>query len=417
MNLGELQIPKIEIEPFAFVHDYQTRLFVQYADIVEKTDLGKALVQALTSDQRVINLGNKMISRGSGAQRFEVKTLAMWCLWCANEFGKETVERYLRDFLKEDEIEVINALWVLGIEVDEPIELDDGYIIQSAKGMPDSRDKELFLQRRFQPTAQPSPVPAVAITKACRVKKIFNDQDPADDQDLNQEFWNVGRRLHDISLILNVLNNVSCLPYYSTSYPSSGTPFGPFGGSGGGSSLYDVMGHSSTKISSQDRVSINALMKSYESLGDPEKVRIRRILFRLSQAKRRVQIEDKILDLGITMEMLLLQDNRNNDQLSLSFRLRGSWLLGISPENRIEIYRQLRDIYNYRSQVAHSGVLCKGDAAKIEAVRNAFPMYQSFAENICRKIIQNGKPDWDKVVLNAISQVAEPGNSGGNSGT
>ena len=205
-----------------------------------------------------------------------------------------------------------------------------------------------------------------------------------------------------MSLILNALDNVSCLAYYSTYYPVSGTPLGPFGGSGGGSSLYDVMGHSSTKIASQDLLSIDALIKGFEILDSNEKVRMRRILSRLSQAKRRVQIEDKILDLGIAMEMLLLQDNTHNAQLSLSFRLRGSWLLGTSADTRYEIYHQLKDIYRYRSDVAHSGVLCKGDAAKIKTVRDAFPVYRSYAEDICRKIIQDGKPDWDKLVLDAI---------------
>ncbi|MFQ5444856.1 MAG: hypothetical protein ACE5EK_09595, partial [Nitrospinales bacterium] len=94
--------------------------------------------------------------------------------------------------------------------------------------------------------------------------------------------------------------------------------------------------------------------------------------------------------------------NLNNDQLSLSFRLRGSWLIGDSPEDRAVIYSKLRDIYNYRSQVAHSGVLCKGDHAKVSAVRDAFPEYQSCAEKFFRKIIQYGKPDWNKVILGAV---------------
>ena len=87
MNLGELQIPKIDVEPFAFIHDFQTRIYVQYAGIVEKSEAGRAVVEALTNDQRVTVLSDKMISTGSGARRFEIKTLAMWFLWCANEFG------------------------------------------------------------------------------------------------------------------------------------------------------------------------------------------------------------------------------------------------------------------------------------------------------------------------------------------
>jgi hypothetical protein len=131
-------------------------------------------------------------------------------------------------------------------------------------------------------------------------------------------------------------------------------------------------------------------------------MRIQRILYRLSQAKRRTQIEDKILDLGIALEMLLLQDNRNREQLSLSFRLRGSWLIGQSAEDRHEKYLRLRDIYNYRSDVAHGGMLCRGEEAKIENMRRSFPVYQRLAEDICQKIIKGGKPDWTRLVLGAI---------------
>ena len=122
---------------------------------------------------------------------------------------------------------------------------------------------------------------------------------------------------------------------------------------------------------------------------------------RLAQAKGRAQIEDKILDLGIALEMLLLDDNRNADQLSLSFRLRGSWLLGSSAEDRLAKYQQFRDIYTYRSQVAHTGILCGGDSQEIKQVQESFLTYQSLAEDICKALILKDKPDWSKLVLAA----------------
>ena len=68
MHLGELKIPKINVEPFAFINDFQTRVFVQYADVVEKTDVGRSVVQLLSEDPRVTALNGQMISHGSGAQ-------------------------------------------------------------------------------------------------------------------------------------------------------------------------------------------------------------------------------------------------------------------------------------------------------------------------------------------------------------
>jgi uncharacterized LabA/DUF88 family protein len=200
---------------------------------------------------------------------------------------------------------------------------------------------------------------------------------------------------------LNALNGICCLPHYSTSYVAPITPLGPFG-SGGGSLSYDVFTYESAKLPSESKASIDTLLAKYDELSDLERARIQRILNRLSQAKRRAQIEDKILDLGIALEMLLLEDTPYYDQLALSFRLRGSWLLGKSPEDRVKKYQQLKEIYEYRSQVAHSGVLCKGVAAKMQSVRQSFSEYQSIAEDICQKIIKEGKPDWSRLVLGTI---------------
>ena len=213
--------------------------------------------------------------------------------------------------------------------------------------------------------------------------------------------WTATRQLHDVAAVLNAVDGIFCLPFYSTSYVYPRAPLGPFGGSGGGSRLYDVLCFGSAKLPAESAKTINALAVSYGRLRGAHKVRIERVLDRLSQSKRRAQIEDKILDLGIALEMLLLDDNVHNEQLSLTFRLRGSWLLGHSAEERIAIFEQLKRIYDYRSQVAHSGVLCKGKPTDIERVRESFPEYQRIAEAVCQKAILEGQPDWKRLVLDA----------------
>lgn len=401
MNIGEINIPKIEIQPFAFIHDYQTRVYLQYASIIEKEDLGHLIVQSLTEDPRVSALNGKMLSNGSGAQIFEVKTLAMWFLWCANEHGLDNAKTYLETFLNSEKIPVINTLWILGVKVDTQIILNDYYIIQPLESMPDSGDKEYFLQSRMGRFFQRTTVPMCAITKVCSVNKAWG-QVPPDNSISNSQYWEASKRLNDISLILNALNGISCIPYYATSYVNPEVPFGPFGGSGGGSQIYDVLAHGSTKLPSTEIDNINELINKYLAMDDKEKIRAQRVLNRLSQSKRRMQIEDKILDLGIALEMLLLNNNPNNNQLSLSFRLHGSWLVGSDKEDRVKKYKQLKEIYTYRSQVAHSGLLCNGNQEKIERVQQSFPEYLTIAENICQKVIKDGCPDWDKLVLDAI---------------
>ena len=198
---------------------------------------------------------------------------------------------------------------------------------------------------------------------------------------------------------MNLLTGVSCLPWYSTSYIDDSVPFGPFSSSGGGIGTYDVLGTSSTVVSEDSNQQFQDIYNAFSLLVEKEKIRWRRILSRLSQAKRREQIEDKILDLGISLEMMLLDDNKNSAQLSLSFRLRGTWLISNNDVERLENYNVLRDIYDYRSQVAHTGLLEKGDSSKIVTLKESLGRYQEVAEKIGRRLLIGGKPDWNKLLL------------------
>ena len=120
-----------------------------------------------------------------------------------------------------------------------------------------------------------------------------------------------------------------------------------------------------------------------------------RIVQRLSQAKRRTRIEDKILDLGITMEMLLINE-RTTSELKYRFALRGSFLLTSTKKTRKEIFYDLKRFYDLRSAIAHSGVLSERESRL--AMEN-IETYEEYVESICSYIILNGWPDWDTLIL------------------
>jgi hypothetical protein len=400
MTLGRLNIERIQIDPSQLIRDFQVRLYLQFADIVENTDCGRSVVEMLSGDSRVAALEGKMVSRGSGADMFAINTLAMWFLWCANEHGLEDARAYMDSWLDSERVWALKSLWVLGVELDEAVVLSNGCTIRPISQMPDSGDKERFLQARLGPGAVEAPAPASAIVKPWRVAKVWAE-DPALDSGSEQELQTASQQLFEIALLLNALRGVSCVPYYSADYVDPTTPLGPFGGSGGGVYVHDVTGRGSTRVPSESADTIESLLASYHQRDYGERRRLQRILSRLSQAKRRRQIEDKMLDLGIALEMLLLDNNDYREQLSLTFRLRGGWLLGESARDRVEKYRQFRDIYTYRSQVAHGGVLCGGDVRKIESVHQSFPQYQSLAEDVVQKLMRDGKPDWGELILGA----------------
>lgn len=394
-------MPKLELDKVAFVHDIQTRLYLQYSELIENERVGPQVLVMLKNDPRVQALDGKMISKGSSASIFELKTLAMWFLWAVNEYGKATAEKNLNTFLDSETVPVVNTLWVLGIEVNRTLELEHGYQIVPIAEMPDSRDKEQYLRHDFSVPMHDTPKPKAAITCTSHVIKAKGADTLTKGMEADRDFWDSSQYLHTIALMLNALDGVSCIPYFSTSYTLPNMPMGMFGGSGGGIFLYDTFGYRSSMLSEDVKGKITSLLNAFSKLPTNDKARIGMALSRLSQAKRRNQIEDKILDLGIALEMALLEDNKNNDQLSLSFRLRGSWLIGKEKKERQDIYRQLKDIYTYRSQVAHSGILCSNDRKKINIVNERFQEYSLLAEKIISHLILNGRPDWEALILDA----------------
>lgn len=383
------------------VNDIQTRLYMMYTKLVEETEVGSRVLAMLNEDPRVQALAGKMISHGGGASAFETRILAMWFLWATNEFGQEQAEKSLDDFLTSESLPIMNALWVLGVEIERSLELADGYHIVPIQEMPDSRDKEQYL-RHDTGLVHGTPKPKVAITTTCRVPKTMDESPENWDE---KEFLATSRSLKEIALLLNALDGIACTPYYSTSYNLPHMPLGMFCGSGGGYPVYDVLGYRSSMLSGEAIDVIDCMRKAFSGFSSREKERMSRILYRLSQAKRRGQIEDKILDLGIALEMALLDDNTNNDQLSLSFRLRGSWLIGEDKDGRLEVFQKLKEIYKYRSQVAHSGILCRNDTTKINLVRDRFAEYELLAAQILRCLILNDKPDWGELVLGSTEQI------------
>lgn len=194
------------------------------------------------------------------------------------------------------------------------------------------------------------------------------------------------------------------MPFYTALHNQDSVPFGPFTSAGGSGGMYDVLGTSSTPFPEKSIQQFKDIYNGFSGLEEKEKVRWRRILNRLSQAKRRGQIEDKVLNLSISLEMMLLDDNQTNEQLSLSFRLRGTWLISNNKDERLENYNLLKNIYTYRSQIAHAGLLGKGNYTKIAAIKESFGSYQKLAEKIGMRLLITGKPDWDKVILGFLEE-------------
>lgn len=122
---------------------------------------------------------------------------------------------------------------------------------------------------------------------------------------------------------------------------------------------------------------------------------------RIRKSKRQQSIENKVLDLGIAAEMLLLRDLTENDPISFPFRFRGSWLLCKDFESRKNIHHTLKDFYGYRCAIAHEGAFKK--EKDIREVQKVLPELYVIVENILKQAVLPTYPgkseEWLELVL------------------
>jgi hypothetical protein len=88
---------------------------------------------------------------------------------------------------------------------------------------------------------------------------------------------------------------------------------------------------------------------SWDALPENVKQKLTIPLDRLNRALGAPLPVDCAIELGVALEALLLPDLGPNEQLSLAFRLRGAWLMGATPAERVAFARQFNDIYGRRS--------------------------------------------------------------------
>jgi hypothetical protein len=348
--------------------------------------------QKLGTDPRITALEGKLLMHGwSSSMIFEFADLIAWWAWRANVIGEARADQELDTYLNEDTITALQVLWVWGVQCDRPIRLLEGVQLVPLKEMPLSRDKEQFVQRRlYRDLGSMVMPPAAALVLEAMVPKVAPEIP-------GPEGYLAVQKLRHCAELLNCLTDIAAAASLETAYLPDNVPVGNFRGGGGGILSTDVIISKGGTLTQAEGDRFAALYQGWLALSEKKRKRLRRALRRLGQAKARTYEEDAALDLGIALEMILLDTdhgaNEQPDQLSLTFRLRGAWLIGADAEERIEIARTLRDIYLRRSQVAHAGALVKLEGP---------PSANSIAERLFFRLITEGWPNWQSLILGAM---------------
>lgn len=372
--------------------DYFATLSRKYQTEFSATERGRRLAAQLDADPRVAALEGQLVSCGPGGTDFHRFTLGAWYMWFVRQVGEERAQAAMNDYLEAERIEVLATRWVLGVTTTSVIDLGNGVSLVPVEAMPESIETELIKQARDRFDPFLPILPQTALTQRLQVSKVFHSEQkfPIDRPELLQ----AGARLEKMVLLLNALDGIQAEPSLSTAYQEAHVPCGPLAGSSSSRPHFDVTTRRNVPIRHFPRDEYERLYQAYQRRNEAERNRLDLILARLGQAKRRTHAADKILDLGVVLEMLLLRVNPGRDQLALTFRLRGSWLLGESSQERKTLFRQFKDLYGLRSQVAHGGTLEHPGAAMQRA-----PEYETLACRVLRRLVLQGEPDWDNLVL------------------
>jgi hypothetical protein len=84
---------------------------------------------------------------------------------------------------------------------------------------------------------------------------------------------------------------------------------------------------------------------------------LRIVLDRLNAAKRRYAPVDRAIELGIAAESLFHRADDGLSELSFKLATRAAWFLGNSRQEREDVFRCFRALYDARSKAVHNGVL------------------------------------------------------------
>ncbi len=177
----------------------------------------------------------------------------------------------------------------------------------------------------------------------------------------------------------------SCLP---------GQPY--YHGSVGYGSVARSFGSMFTKSSPVNQHALNEAKKAFEGRKTERYKECSPAIARLAEVlarSGRFQADDKILDVAIALERMYELDG---GEISFKLKTRAACFLGSGPDDRLRVFRDVRDFYEARSSIVHKRRKNSSPEAKAEAFDKGFAV----ARKSVAKLLQQGPPaDWNEFVV------------------
>lgn len=363
---------------------------------VLKTLNEKNIFDFLHEDTDIRLFEHSMIKFGNSFCKTDLNLLSKWFLDRANSVGAEKVAEELDDFLKAEEIPGSEVLILNGIEINEEINLSDDIKLIPFLLLPDSlakadyseyqTDKIMVPRSNFPPTAalicrNYSSPKFVMATPVLDSQKVYESRLP---------------ELIDACNFLALIGPSAPTPIASWWEADECVPYSRKFFYGSSAFMYDLKNYSMYKYSDMDAKYATELYSYYVKLSRQSKDRLTIPLERLKTAICRIKLEDKAIELGISMETTFLDENAG--ELGFRLSLYAARLLGETFDERKKIFDLTKYLYEHRSKSSHRGKI-KHKKNNNNSVHETIDFGIDTVSKALKFIIKNDWPSWERLIL------------------
>lgn len=258
--------------------------------------------------------------------------LTLWFLWLEDNFDTPSAWAKLQSFLRAEVVQTTLVRTVSGITISQPHRVGDLYLVPYVLGQDQAAFKSIVELPRL----------AVDQTDADRISK--NLLKP------------IIQRMELAANLICAVPGHTALARWNFTERSPNSPYFPFLTPGRSYPIPEVHSTLFPEAFGEEEVRrLAALFDGFERRSASEQKWLKAVLNRIQRSKIQMTAASKVLDLAIAAEMLLLKGTSDREQLSLTFKLRGAWLLGNNHDERLAVYERLGHFYGFRCKLAHGG--------------------------------------------------------------
>ena len=389
------------------------------------SELVERLTDVLRDDPILRRFEDTTLQSSPGSEGFygrdTLRQMAQWLLAQSRKRAPEEVVDQLETFVRTNSVRVRHVVALWGTHPSQQIEVHPGIRLVPLTSLPRSRYKDeltdVSVYRNRLPYERAftlRPKADAALVQEFVQEPVFSSG-PLRTEAERQTVADTLRVVHEqhetmleIARCLVLAQNSAIYPILHWYHPDD-TPL--FGGaqSGGATALEHIHGFG-VPAEEFDQDSVKSLVSGYFGLDEATRDRLRVPLTRLNSSmmrRRKNEVEDASIDLGIAMEALLTKERDYDAPVSYLLRLRGTVLLGGDSDTRRRNYVRIKELYALRSKAAHgenvtaSISVPRGPNRQRRSVdaREFLSEGTKLCADMIKAVIRRGEiPDWEAMV-------------------